>query len=187
MMEGVVVPDPIYGTKTVEVQSAKSDKLPDAEQKVRITKHLSNDTYLRSLTASKGTLNPAFNKSTNAYRLVIDPNDEFTISCEPEDPKASFYIEREINNQVVINVMAEDGSSNTYVVTIIRQTDYNSTDNPVRPGNNPTNPSTPTPTTINNRIALDAIEWLIVGAMALTSLIGIILGGRLVHLGSHNR
>ncbi|MCR5067973.1 MAG: hypothetical protein K6A14_07930 [Erysipelotrichaceae bacterium] len=185
---GETPPDPIYGTKTVEVQTAKSDKLPDAEQNVKITKHLSNDTYLRNLTASKGTLNPAFNKSTNAYRLVIDPNDEFTISCETEDPKASYRVEKEINNQVVINVTAEDGSSNAYVITIIRQTDYNSTENPVNPGGNkPVNPSTPAQTTINDSLSLDVLEWAVTGGMGLIALAGFIFGGRLIHLGSHNR
>ncbi|MBQ6655370.1 MAG: hypothetical protein IJM79_07600 [Erysipelotrichaceae bacterium] len=186
--EGVVVPDPIYGTKIIQVQSTKTDKLPDCDQKVKITKHQSSDSYLRNLVASKGTLNPAFSKSTNAYRLVIDPSDEFTISCETEDPKASYSIEREINNQVVINVMAEDGSSNAYVITIIRQTDYNSTDNPVNPGgSNPINPSTPTPTNTGDRISLDIVEWMITGGMGMIALAGFIFGGRLIHLGSHNR
>lgn len=185
--EGVVVPDPIYGTKTVEVQSAKSDKIPDVSQNVIIDQHLSNDTYLRSLTASKGTLNPDFSKTTNAYRLVIDPADDFTISCEVEDPKASYTIEREINNQVVINVTAEDGSSNAYVVTIIRQTDYNSQTNPNPGGNNQTNPNTPNSTLVNNRIALSTNEMLISGAIGLVALAGFILGGRMIHLGAHNR
>ncbi len=185
---GLTPPDPIYGTKTVEVKTAKSDKIPDVSQPVIIDQHLSNDTYLRYLTSSVGTLSPEFNKTTNTYRLIVDPEDQFTIDCDVEDPKAIFHIEREVNNQVIINVTAEDGSANAYVITIIRQKDYNSPDNPVRPGPGGNNqPNTPASTMVNDRIALSTPQIAINGVLALIALAGFIFGGRLIHLGAHNR
>jgi hypothetical protein len=186
--EGVVVPDPIYGTKTVEVQTAKSDKIPDVSQPVIIDQHLSNDTYLRSLSSSDGTLSPEFSKTTNTYRLTINPTDEFIISCDVEDPKSSFRIEKEVNNQVIVNVTAEDGSANAYVITIIRQENYNSPDNPVRPGGNgQTQPVTPATNLVNDRIALSVPQIAVNSVLALIALAGFIFGGRLIHLGAHNR
>ena len=80
--------------------------------------------YLKSLTASVGTLEPEFNKEINTYDLYeYDDVESVTISAEPEDPTStvtgtgevtlsSEFIRREIT------VTGTNGETNVYVVNI---------------------------------------------------------------------
>jgi len=179
--------DPIYGTKEVQVAVEKTVDLPGTSQKVVITNVLSNDAYLKALSSDVGVLSPEFNKATNTYRLTITPDQDFAISCTVEDPKSSYTIEPEANNQVIINVKAEDGSTNAYVVTIIRQTNYDNQGNQNNPPT-PINPVDPVnKPVIRNNIGLSPAELAISAALAVVAIAGFVIGGKMIYEGSHNR
>ncbi|HPW53142.1 MAG TPA: cadherin-like beta sandwich domain-containing protein [Erysipelotrichaceae bacterium] len=181
--EEVEIPEPIYGTR--EVENKRTITFENASHSIRVVKQLSKNSYLKNIEVENGTLSPVFNKLNNAYKVTIDENTELKIDCFKEDERATIVIQDEVNNQVIITVTAEDGSNNTYVLTIIRQANYNSNvdpniqnpDNPVQPGNNGTSSRKP-------NAGLDTLSTVIIVALMIVSLVGIGFGGSLIYKGS---
>ena len=87
----------------------------------------SSNNYLKSLTVNNGTLSPNFNSRTTSYTVVVEDDlEEITISAEPEDEKATvsgagtIHLE-EGNTTARIEVVAENGSTNTYTIHIRKE------------------------------------------------------------------
>ena len=80
---------------------------------------------LGSLQVSVGTLDPAFNASTKAYKVVVpDTTTEVSISATAQSSKASVIVTGGKNlrlgtNTATVTVKAENGSVSTYVITIL--------------------------------------------------------------------
>ena len=80
--------------------------------------------YLKSLTASVGTLEPEFNKEINTYDLYeYDDVESVTLSAEPEDPTSTVTGTGIVNltSEFVrkeITVTGTNGETNVYVVNI---------------------------------------------------------------------
>ena len=87
----------------------------------------SSNNYLKSLTVNNGTLSPNFNPRTTSYTVVVEDDlEEITISAEPEDEKATVSgagtIQLEEGNTTArIEVVAENGSTNTYTIHIRKE------------------------------------------------------------------
>lgn len=87
----------------------------------------SSNNYLKSLTVNNGTLSPNFNPRTTSYTVVVEDDlEEITISAETEDEKAtvsgSGTIQLEEGNTTArIEVVAENGSTNTYTIHIRKE------------------------------------------------------------------
>ena len=87
----------------------------------------SSNNYLKSLTVNNGTLSPNFNPRTTSYTVVVEDDlAEITISAEPEDEKATVSgtgtIQLEEGNTTArIEVVAENGSTNTYTIHIRKE------------------------------------------------------------------
>ncbi len=182
--EGQQAPTPQYGTKKEEKSSDKTVEYTNANYSINIKKEKSSNTYLKSLTVSdKATLYPSFSKLTNSYKVTIDPNDDLDLKCIAENPTSKVTIQQEVNNQILINVSSEDGSSNAYVLTIVRQKNYDST-NPVD-----VNPSDDLPDATKGPTAgllsgYSNNELIIALALASLSLVGFIAGSVLIYKGS---
>ena len=105
---------------TVKVTREAAEVLPVEEPK-------SNDATLKSLTTSKGTLSPAFDKDTLSYSLeVADDVDSIDVDAVPNSDKASVVIEGNTGfktgmNNITIKVTAEDGTVSTYVINVTKK------------------------------------------------------------------
>lgn len=85
----------------------------------------SSNNYLSSLSVSDGTIK--FNKSTTSYKVTVDYDvSSVKISAAAEDSKASVsgtgtYELNLYNNDLKVVVTAENGSTKTYTITVIRK------------------------------------------------------------------
>lgn len=90
-------------------------------------KKLSNNNYLSSLTVSNGILSPAFTKEQEKYVVYLPYEiDTIDINVEVEDTKYATLNKSgdsklsEGNNPFIFTVTAEDNSTRTYTVTVVR-------------------------------------------------------------------
>ena len=93
---------------------------------LNVEREKNNDATLDSLTVSKGTLTPAFNKNTLNYTVNVE-NDvtSIEVSATATDSNATVtgIGTKELNtgdNTVTIKVTSESGSENTYTINVIR-------------------------------------------------------------------
>ena len=93
---------------------------------LNIEREKNNDATLDSLTVSKGTLTPAFNKNTLNYTVNVE-NDvtSIEVSATATDSNATVTGTgtKQLNtgdNTVTIKVTSESGSENTYTINVIR-------------------------------------------------------------------
>ncbi len=107
---------------TVTAQDGTTTK----EVEVYITREASDVNTLDTLTSDVGTFTPSFDKDTNSYKLTL-PEDttEFTISATStsKNPASTVvgtgkYTIPVTDDKVEVIVTAEDGSVNTYEITI---------------------------------------------------------------------
>lgn len=98
---------------------------------IDITRQLSSNTNLKSLSSSDGMINPNFDKDTKEYTLTVPYEVEnANITALAEDGNASVNITGNTNlkvgaNNVTITVTAEDGTTDTYKVIVTRQPSSN--------------------------------------------------------------
>ena len=84
----------------------------------------SSNNYLESIRLSAGTLSPEFNKRVTSYTVNVEENTEkIRITAQAEDNKAEVKGDGEISLEddettVRIQVVAENGSTNTYTIKI---------------------------------------------------------------------
>lgn len=88
---------------------------------------LSSNANLSSLTASKGTLSPAFSPEITQYTVNVEHNvTTFPITARTADSSAKVEVSGanslEVGtNKKIISVTAEDGTQKVYTITIIRK------------------------------------------------------------------
>lgn len=180
-------PEPIIEEVKKTVDKEETINYDNSSHNINISKKVSSDCYLKDISVDNATISPVFNKLTNAYKVTIDKKSEIKINYVAEDPKATVVIQDEVNNQIVITVTAENGSNNTYVLTIIRQANYDSSavDNPDNPDDNPDNPIIqPDVPQQNVDSKIDTSTLIILIGLGLVSVIGISIGSILIYKGS---
>ena len=111
-----VVPDPIYGTRTVETPQA----MAPVSFPIAISSSVSSNAYLKSVEFTGGKISPAFNKLTNTYQVTLAAQQELDVNAVAESSDSIVEISDEINEQVIITVKAADDTMNSYVFNIIR-------------------------------------------------------------------
>ncbi|MDR0682219.1 MAG: T9SS type A sorting domain-containing protein [Dysgonamonadaceae bacterium] len=82
---------------------------------------LSSNNNLKSLSVSKGTLNPVFDPAVLVYSVVLPENDTEapSITCEVEDSKATVALDEPefVPGTATITVTAENGDVKTYKIS----------------------------------------------------------------------
>lgn len=100
---------------------------PDTPSATTTTKKSSN-TKLSSLKVYPGTLSPEFSANVRKYTVQVDSDvEEVTISATTKSSKATFYVSggtdlKEGENTAKVVVTAEDGTTNSYTITINKGT-----------------------------------------------------------------
>jgi 3-dehydroquinate dehydratase len=114
----------LFSLKDIQYSNGTSD-INDTATRSDSVKMVSNNTYLKTLTVSNGSL--SFNKSTSDYNVVVENSvSSIQIGATPEDNRSSvsgtgtkslsIY-----NNTFSIIVTAENGSKRTYTLNIQRK------------------------------------------------------------------
>ncbi len=190
----VEVPDPVYATVTTQQEVVVDVDYDNSTQNVTITKYVSSDSYLKSLSIEGGSLSPSFSQGIYSYICTIDSQADIDISYTLSDPNSTVVIGEEVNNQISITVTAEDGTSNVYVITINRQDNYtpdedaSSTivdDDTANDDNDDINSSSTLEA--GETIGLDTITILVGALFIVIGLIGFTAGGFLIYKGAHNQ
>ena len=178
-------PEPIIEEVKKTVDKEETIEYASSSHTISISKRISSDCYLKELSVDDANISPVFNKLTNAYKVTIDKEAEVKINYTTEDPSATVVIQDEVNNQIVITVTAENGTNNTYVLTIIRQANYDSTD----PKNNTqedVDPTTNTDVEPTEKVTtnIDTSTLIVLIGLSIVSVIGISIGSILIYKGS---
>ena len=183
---GLPVPDPITEKVEEQVEKKRNITFENGSHSIKVVKPVSKNCYLKNIEVENGTLSPVFNKLTNAYKVTINDKEELKINYTKEDEKSVVVIQDEVNNQIIITVTAEDGSNNSYVLTIIRQPNYNHSDPDanVEDPTLPINPGTIDGENDNHLASINNTRTLIIIALVIVSFIGIGVGGSLIYKGS---
>lgn len=124
------------GKSTITLSVTVDDKTYTAQYVVTVINQITvkdSNNKLANLTTNKGTLTPKFNENTKDYKIDVESDvDKITLLATPKSSKAQVtYIYngksttnfedmpiKPGNNNVIIKVTAEDGSTNVYTVTI---------------------------------------------------------------------
>ncbi len=90
---------------------------------LNILREYNSDNKLISLTTDKGSLTPEFNPDINNYVVDVDENtDNITVNATANPDSlvtgTGNYLLNKGENTITITVTAEDGSINTYVITV---------------------------------------------------------------------
>ena len=108
--------------KTVTIRVTAADKISTKDYNIKVLKNPSNNNNLSSLSVENFNIQPAFNKTTTLYNLVV-PNDvnNINIIAIPEDPTAQINGDGIVNlkageNQIIIEVMSESGNKKAYTI-----------------------------------------------------------------------
>lgn len=168
----VEVPDPIYGSKP----QTTTTKFKDVKHVVKISKKLSSNAYLKSLSIPNGTLSPSFTKLNKSYNLSVNANDTINVNAVAENPNSSVDVKSEANNQIVISVTAEDGTIDNYILNVER-TEVVTPDQ-----KEPQDPNKKSGFSLNVTNKTTLIFLILIGVIAL-GFIGI--GSYYVYIGSH--
>ena len=169
MAESIVIPDPIYREQVNEYMQ----NFTDANIDINVTAKLSENCYLKSVEVRNGTLTPAFNKLTNSYKIeVTKKNEPVDITALAELDSSTVEIGKELNGQIVVTVIAEDESVNSYVFKIERS------------GNN--NPAGPGSDTHDNPNKLNGMTIAILAGLGVIAAGFIGIGGYYVYQGSRD-
>ena len=169
MAESIVIPDPVYREQINEYMQ----DFTDANIDINVSSRVSENSYLKSVEVKNGTLTPAFNKLTNSYKIeVIKKNEPVEITALAELDSSTVEIGKELNGQIVVTVIAEDESVNSYVFTIERT------------GN--LNPSDPSGKNQENPNKLSGMTIALLAGLGVISLGFIGIGGYYVYLGSRD-
>lgn len=93
----------------------------------------SSDATLKSLDVSGFTLNPTFKSNVNTYSIKVNNNiTGLKVTAVATDEKATVEVTgnsnwKEGNNTIIIKVIAEDGTTNNYIVNVNRASSSNNT------------------------------------------------------------
>ncbi len=110
--------------KNPPASTSSSNNATKTEMKTEEVKK-SNNSYLKSLTLSNGEIE--FQKDTLNYSITLENKiDKLIIKAEPEDSKAKIDLKEEYplevgENKISLVVTAEDNTTKTYELTVIRE------------------------------------------------------------------
>jgi hypothetical protein len=114
------------GPNVVTITVTAEDGVTTNLYTVVINRNAGTNNYLSSLTASSGTLAPAFVKTTSSYTLNVGENvASVNLAGTPEDPAATVTGGGIISlsygsNLTTLTVTAESGAVRTYTVNVVR-------------------------------------------------------------------
>jgi hypothetical protein len=116
-----------YELYDVDSKAASLDKKGSSAITIAQGETGASDATLKSLKISPGTLTPAFDPEVTEYTAVVaETIEKVTVSAPTSDANAKVVISGNSGlvlgeNTVTCKVTAQDGSSNTYTITVTRQ------------------------------------------------------------------
>lgn len=123
------------GVNNIDITTASEDKTKTTTYKLVINRTCDSDTTLKNIVISSGKLNPSYVASTRSYNVDVTKDiDKITISAVKNNETQKVtgvvkdYALKFGENKFTITVVAENGSSKDYVITVNRQ-DTRSTNN----------------------------------------------------------
>lgn len=123
------------GVNNIDIISTSEDKTNKTTYKLVINRSCDSDTTLKNIVISSGKLNPSYVASTRNYNVDVTKDiDKITISAVKNNDTQKVtgvvkdYALKFGENKFTITVVAENGSSKDYVITVNRQ-DTRSTNN----------------------------------------------------------
>ena len=123
------------GVNNIDIISTSEDKTNKTTYKLVINRTCDSDTTLKNIVISSGKLNPSYVASTRSYNVDVTKDiDKITISAVKNNDTQKVtgvvkdYALKFGENKFIITVVAENGSSKDYVITVNRQ-DTRSTNN----------------------------------------------------------
>ena len=126
IIEGDGFVDLIVGTNYVEV-TVTSEFGSKKVYTIIVTRKANNNNYLSKLEVSSGELTPEFDKTVNDYTVTVPYDiEKITLSGSTEDLSATVVGFNQYSlgvgeNKFFVVVTGEDGLTNTYTVTVIRE------------------------------------------------------------------
>lgn len=115
----------IYLDNAPKNPPTSSNSNPTKEEKKTEEVKKSNNSYLKSLTLSNGEIE--FQKDILNYSIILENKiDKLIIKAEPEDSKAKIDLKEEYplevgENKISLVVIAEDNTTKTYEINVIRE------------------------------------------------------------------
>lgn len=123
------------GVNNIDITATSEDKTKTTTYKLVINRTCDSDTTLKNIVISSGKLNPSYVASTRSYNVDVTKDiDKITINAVKNNETQKVtgvvkdYALKFGENKFTITVVAENGSSKDYVITVNRQ-DTRSTNN----------------------------------------------------------
>ena len=123
------------GVNNINITATSEDKIKTTTYKLVINRTCDSDTTLKNIVISSGKLNPSYVASTRSYNVDVTKDiDKITINAVKNNETQKVtgvvkdYALKFGENKFTITVVAENGNSKDYVITVNRQ-DTRSTNN----------------------------------------------------------
>lgn len=123
------------GVNNIDITATSEDKTNKTTYKLVINRTCDSDTTLKNIAISSGKLNPSYVASTRSYNVDVTKDiDKITINAVKNNEAQKVtgvvkdYALKFGENKFTITVVAENGNSKDYVITVNRQ-DTRSTNN----------------------------------------------------------
>ena len=123
------------GVNNINITTTSEDKTKTTTYKLVINRTCDSDTTLKNIAISSGKLNPSYVASTRSYNVDVTKDiDKITINAVKNNETQKVtgvvkdYALKFGENKFTITVVAENGNSKDYVITVNRQ-DTRSTNN----------------------------------------------------------
>ena len=123
------------GVNNIDITTTSEDKTKTTTYKLVINRTCDSDTTLKNIAISSGKLNPSYVASTRSYNVDVTKDiDKITINAVKNNETQKVtgvvkdYALKFGENKFTITVVAENGNSKDYIVTVNRQ-DTRSTNN----------------------------------------------------------
>ena len=123
------------GVNNINITATSEDKTKTTTYKLVINRTCDSDTTLKNIVISSGKLNPSYVASTRSYNVDVTKDiDKITINAVKNNETQKVtgvvkdYALKFGENKFTITVVAENGNSKDYVITVNRQ-DTRSTNN----------------------------------------------------------
>lgn len=132
---GIGTKNLICGVNNIDITATSEDKTKTTTYKLVINRTCDSDTTLKNIAISSGKLNPSYVASTRSYNVDVTKDiDKITINAVKNNETQKVtgvvkdYALKFGENKFTITVVAENGNSKDYVITVNRQ-DTRSTNN----------------------------------------------------------
>ena len=114
------------GSNTLKINTVSGDKSKKLTYTLNINKKCDDNTSLKGITLSSGTLSPVFSADTLEYKVSVDTNvEKMSIDVSKEDNQKVSGLVKDAklafgNNTFSIKVTSESGKSKTYKIVVNR-------------------------------------------------------------------